>query len=270
MPNITLRGDKGSALSFDEMDNNFKTIGLIHGMDTTVGNVAISADTVTATTGTITTGNIDTVNADDIDVTDSILINSVAETWNSRTRPILATAEADSINAAAKFVRPGTGVGSRSAVVTHTEFGDVGNTINAQAGLGTGFWGTIGASDLTAPLNLSGIQSELKGYISTTDYTPVIKFYTYNNGTTLNSVLEASTDEVKFTNTDQVTVDASHLQLKPVPYADLPTLAAGNADNGKMAFLTTDGAGDSQNKLIVSVGGSWVFVGDSSTTVAAS
>lgn len=205
MSQITLRGNKGSALTYGELDENFATIGLTDGMDTTASNVAISVDTVTATTGTLTTGNIDTVNADDIDVTDSILINSVTETYtNARTRPILATAGADSINAAAKFVRKSNTASTRSAAVTHTEFGDSENTVNAQPGLGTGFWGTIGASDLTAPLNLSGIQSELRTFTSTSDYTPVVKLYTYNNGNTLNSIIEASTDEVRIRNTSAV------------------------------------------------------------------
>jgi hypothetical protein len=270
MSQITLRGNKGSALTYGELDQNFTTIGLTNGMDTAAGNVAISVDTVTATTGTLTTGNIDTVNTDDIDVTNTILINSVTENWNPRTRPIIATAEEDSIGAVAKFVRNSNAVATRSAIVTHTEFGDAENTVNAQSGLGTGFWGTITASDLSQPLNLSGIQSELRGFTSASDYTPVIKLYTYNDGNTLNSVLEASTDEVKFTNTDQVTVDASHLQLKPVAYADLPTLS-GSADDGKIAYLTTDGAGAGQYQLIFSVGGEWKYVNDpGGNSVAAS
>jgi hypothetical protein len=265
MSEITLRGNKGSALTYGELDANFATIGLTDGMDTTAGNVAISVDTVTATTGNITTGNITTVNADDIDVSDSILIN----TTSTEDRPLIVEAKdtLDSVDNIAKFVRHSDEAGAKSAMLAHTEF-----SIPAAAGMGTGIWNQFSASDTTGNRNLSGMQAALKTWTDEDNYTSAFYVYTFDRAsgvTSFNSVFEAGQDEVKFTNTDQVTVDASHLQLKLVDYADLPTLS-GSADDGKIAFLREDGAGANQYKLIFSVGGLWKYVDDPATAVATS
>ena len=75
MSQITLRGDKGSALTYGELDQNFTTIGLADGMDTTAGNVAISVDTVTATTANLTTINTTSATIDDINIGDTLIQN---------------------------------------------------------------------------------------------------------------------------------------------------------------------------------------------------
>lgn len=75
MSQITLRGDKGSALTYGELDQNFTTIGLADGMDITAGNVAISVDTVTATTANLTTINTTSATIDDINIGDTLIQN---------------------------------------------------------------------------------------------------------------------------------------------------------------------------------------------------
>lgn len=259
---ITLRGNKGSALSYGELDGNFTTLGLAHGM--TTSNVAVSVNTATATTGNLTTINSTTVNATDVDVSDSILIN----TSSTEDRPLIVEAKdtLDSVDNVAKFVRHSDDAGSKSALVAHSEF-----SIAAAAGMGTGIWNQFSATDTTSNKNLSGMQAELKTWTDEDNYTSMFSIYTFDRvsaSTSFEPVIQVAQDEVKFTNTDQVTIDSSHLQLKPVDYSDLPTLS-GSSDDGKIAYLKRDGANADQYKLIYSVGGVWNYVADG-TAVATS
>lgn len=76
MTQITLRGNKGSALTYGELDENFTTIGLTDGMNTAAGNVAISVDTATVTNANITTLNTTSATIDDdIDIGDILIQN---------------------------------------------------------------------------------------------------------------------------------------------------------------------------------------------------
>lgn len=262
MSQITLRGNKGSALTYGELDANFATIGLTDGMDTAASNVAISVDTVSATTANLTTINLTTINATDIDVSDSILIN----TSLTEDRPLIVEAKdtLDSVDNVAKFVRHSADAGSKSALVAHSEF-----SIAAAAGMGTGIWNQFSATDTTGNLNLSGMQAEVKTWTDEDNYTSMFSIYTFDRASAVTSfkpVIVAAQDEVKIQHTDQVTIDSSHLQLKPVDYSDLPTLS-GSADDGKIAYLRNDGADNDQYKLIFSVGGVWNYVADGTAVV---
>lgn len=165
---ITLRSG-GATLTHAQLDENFETLGLAHG--DTVANLDVS----------------------------SIIVNSTL----TENRPMIVEANSDSINEVAKFIRPSGSTGTRSALVTHTEFSS-----NATAGQGTGIWSTYRAAD-TGLLNLSGIQSEIRQYTSDTDYTVILKLYTMddNSGANLKSLIEASTDEVRIKNTNAVYIE---------------------------------------------------------------
>ena len=72
---------------------------------------------------------------------------------------------------------------------------------------------------------------------------------------TNNLILDPNTDMVKIQN---------FINLAPVAYANLPTTPA----QGDVAFLTTDGAGASKNKLCYYNGSAWKYFNDDSTVAA--
>ena len=70
-----------------------------------------------------------------------------------------------------------------------------------------------------------------------------------------NLVLDPNTNMVKIQN---------FINLAPVAYASLPTTPA----QGDVAFLTTDGAGATKNKLCYYNGSAWKYFNDDSTVAA--
>lgn len=259
MPEITLRGNKSSALTYGELDSNFTAIGLSHGMDTAASNVAISVDTVTATTGNITTANITTTNATDIDVTNKIEIN------------IQSGKELSD----AVFQSSGTGFRSNtleryvtddnlanSGLVSawlHTDFSDLSagnNTISN--GKGAGFWTQLTIDDGNGSdfqLYSGGIQFKTREVTDLDNYETHCSIHTYHRDSggnqTASDMLTIGKSETKFENTDRVAMYAP-LKIAHYTSTEIASLAA---HTGSIIFNSTAGEFQGWN------GSSWVTLG---------
>lgn len=304
MPNITLRGDKGSALSFAELDNNFKTLGLTHGMQNSSSNVAIGVDTVTSTTADLTTVNATTVNASELTVSGDIYSGEFQ---------LLDTANYDALGL--KVVSPATKAKWSTVSVieyggTYTDelpFGSYHNpTISGECHggseaspaavpngkraiqiLGSARYGS-GDGEVHTIANIIVTTNEAQ---SSTNRGGAITFRVTPNGddTTrdmwkldgngLNSMNLAFDPNGDFTKTNWSTQSTDGfevnsaitfndiLKINLTAYADLPSNPDAST-NGLIAFLSTDGAGTQQNKLIYADAGNWKYVFDNSTVAA--
>mgnify|MGYP000188651370 CR=1 FL=1 len=242
---IITRASKGSALTHVELDGNFTDLdGRVTTLQTDVASLPDVTD------GTV-----------NLDVS-KIIINAT----ESGTDPRIQSqgSQYDSV----RFMRAGqTGASARSTGLFVTEYTDAGHT----AGQGTGYWTRIKTTDKEshggAVLTTFESVTDSNNWTATLEFRPVKSTGGSEDFNT--SVLTVSQDKVEVKNTQDFIVGSGiGLWLKPTAYANLPA-NTGSADDGKVAFLTNDGAGTPQYKLIISVGGAWKYVQDN-TTVAAS
>lgn len=251
---ITLRSDKSSALTHIELDGNFTDLD--GRLQTAEGEIdTLQTDVAALPDVTDGTANLDV---------SSLIIN--ASSNEGRAMVVEATGN---IGTVAKFRRNYNAASPVSALVAHGEY-----SIAGAAEMGSGIWVTTGATDTNNAINLSGMQGQLEEFTSETDYKAKFQIYTIDtsnptgNGA-LQPVLSASQTKVEVKNTqDFVLAQSVGLHLTPTAYADLPS-NTGSSDDGKIAYLTTDGAGTNRFVPIYSIGGVWKYFSDN-TTVAAS
>lgn len=264
MSSITLRSNKQLPLSYGELDANFTTLGLSHGMDTAANNVAISVDTITATTGNFTTVNSATINETDINVTNKIEVNIPA--GNQVSNSVFHSSGPDfTSNILERYVtnEADADKGLVSAWL-HTDFSDLSaenNTISN--GKGAGFWTQLSVDDgngsKAPPLYTGGIQFKTREVTDLNNYETHCSIHTYHRenggGQIASDMLTIGKSETKFENTDRV---AMYAPLKVAHYTatEISTLAA---HDGTIIFNTT--AGEFQGWD----GTSWVNLGAASS-----
>jgi len=232
MTTITLRTDKGSALSFGELDGNFQTLGLTNGM--TTSNVAVAVNTVTATTGTITTNTVTTLNVTDIDVSNQIVINETPGNYASQmfvskgdifdANLIIRTSDAPAGNTALTYQREHTG--------------------NAESGIGAGVFARFKTADITAVENLGGWDFKINDYTDVNNYNTKWSPYVYNT---------ASGTQTAFNpiHIEHDNIEANvPVQLKS--YSNTQRNALTNLVNGQLIYNTDT------NKVQARVEGAWV------------
>jgi hypothetical protein len=273
---ITLRGNKGSALTYGELDANYTTLGLTHGM--TTSNVAISVDTVTATTANLTTINAtSTTIDDDIDIGDILMQNK--SILPAKGVHVLADDQEDrwALFQLEEYINNKPYSINNPSVMGLVHRGSVASPIAVEAYktclaiTGAARNGT-GADDTDA---VGQLRIETNEAQSSTNKGGAIKMRIIPNGTT--SMRDAwkingtdtrldnsfdpdgdfdkttwstqSTDGFEFdsvTKMNQKTTFADTLNLEPTNYADLPA----SPSTGDIAMLVNDGAGTYQGKPI--------------------
>ena len=237
---VTLRTNKSSALSFGELDGNFTTLGLTHGM--TTSNVAVAVNTVTATTGTITTANNTTTNTTDIDVSGRILVN---ETTSAQTTArnshfpnshsvIYAEDYKDHI-----VIKPGSAVSATTNMTYQRAFEG-----NAAAGIGVGIFGQFTATDVTTPDFLGGWDFTINNYTDTNNFDTKWAPYVYSTA----SGTRTSHTPIAIEH-DNIEANAP-VQLKSYTTTESNNLT--NLKNGQLIYNTN------LNKVQARVEGDWV------------
>jgi len=73
--------------------------------------------------------------------------------------------------------------------------------------------------------------------------------------TEITGISSKSGSDLTLTSATEMVKVSKFINLTPVAYANLPASAA----QGDMAFLTTDGAGDTQNQMIYYNGSAWKY-----------
>lgn len=185
---ITTRAGKGSALTHAELDGNFTDL------DTRLTTAEGEINTLEAGAASLFdgTGNLDV---------SSIIINSSL----TETRPLIAESDGDNINSVSKLIRQGTSTGAKSALVAHTEF-----SVAGASGMGTGIWNTVNATDMSAPINVSGMQAEVKAYTDENNYTSEFAIYTYDKSggaVSFGKKLSVAEDEVRVSTNGVVVIE---------------------------------------------------------------
>lgn len=255
MPKITLRGNKTTALTYGELDENFTALGLAHDMDTAGSNVAVSVDTVTATTGTLTTGAITTVNATDVNVSGAIITGGFTEEGDDAKIQSIGTAFDSHL-----FTRTASdtqGTNDLISLMVQTDYDTEGHNLadNQSAGI----FGKFDTADKTDVLG-GGLKWVADNVTDTNNFNTHVQLSCYD-------VVSGSNSEVLYTLEPKKAVFPGALKLTPTDYADLPA-NSGSSDNGMIAFLNQDGGGATQDKLIYSQGGAWYYVHDNSTVAS--
>tara|TARA_B100001093_G_scaffold342101_1_gene326935 strand:+ start:1163 stop:1867 length:705 start_codon:yes stop_codon:yes gene_type:complete len=229
---INLRTNKGSALSFGELDGNFTTLGLTHGM--TNSNVAIGVNAVTATTGTITTAGVTTLNVTDIDVSNQIVINETPGNYTSQMFVSKATTFDSHL-----VIRTSDAVAGNTALTYQRE-----HTGNAASGIGAGVFAQFKSADITSVENLGGWDFKINDYTDVNNYNTKWSPYVYNT---------ASGTQTAF---NPIHIEHDNIEAKvPVQLASYDTTQAnalGNLKNGMLIYNTNT------NKVQARVEGAWV------------
>ena len=229
---INLRGNLSQAMSASELDGNFTTLGLTHGM--TTSNVAIGVNAVTATTGTITTAGVTTLNVTDIDVSNQIVINETPGNYASQmfvskgdifdSNLIIRTSDAPAGNTALTYQREHTG--------------------NAESGIGAGVFARFKTADITAVENLGGWDFKINDYTDVNNYNTKWSPYVYNT---------ASGTQTAFNpiHIEHDNIEANvPVQLKSYTTSESNNLT--NLKNGQLIYNTN------LNKVQARVEGAWV------------
>ena len=229
---INLRTNKGSALSFGELDGNFTTLGLTHGM--TNSNVAIGVNAVTATTGTITTAGVTTLNVTDIDVSNQIVINETPGNYTSQMFVSKATTFDSHL-----VIRTSDAVAGNTALTYQRE-----HTGNAASGIGAGVFAQFKSADITSVENLGGWDFKINDYTDVNNFNTKWSPYVYNT---------ASGTATQF---NPIHIEHDNIEAKvPVQLASYDTTQAnalGNLKNGMLIYNTNT------NKVQARVEGAWV------------
>ena len=229
---ITLRTNKEAALSFGELDANFTTLGLTHGM--TTSNVAVGVNTVTATTGTITTNNVTTLNVADVDVSSKIIINETL--GNYPNAKFVCSSPAYDSNL---VIRTSGAVAGNIALTYQREHDG-----NAEAGIGVGFFSQFKATDVTTAQFLGRVEHNINNFTDNDDYDTKFRISTYTN------VAGTQTEVFPITiEHDNIEANAP-VQLKS--YSNTERNALTNLVNGQLIYNTDT------NKVQARVEGAWV------------
>ena len=229
---ITLRTNKDAALSFGELDANFTTLGLTHGM--TTSNVAVGVNTVTATTGTITTNNVTTLNVADVDVSSKIIINETI--GNYPNAKFVCSSPAYDSNL---VIRTSGAVAGNIALTYQREHDG-----NAEAGIGVGFFSQFKATDVTTAQFLGRVEHNINNFTDNDDYDTKFRISTYTN------VAGTQTEVFPITiEHDNIEANAP-VQLKS--YSNTERNALTNLVNGQLIYNTDT------NKVQARVEGAWV------------
>jgi hypothetical protein len=255
MPEITLRGNKGSALTFAELDGNFTALGLTDGMSNTSGNVAMSVDTLTSTTVNATTLNIS-----NLDV--SKMIIDTPTSGGEGSAPTLQSygdnfdSNLMARNVASSYASPGqVSLYLRSDYHQNNHVGEVGQSC--------GLFGDIYVDDGTGTVEQifgGRYQWAIKSWTDNDNWETAADITVYGKNAGSLSVTNAfSVDKEKIT--------APAMKMSLTAYADLPSNPDASA-NGLIAMLSTDGAGTQKNAMIYADGGNWRYVSDNSTVAA--
>ena len=229
---VTLRTNKGSALSFGELDGNFTTLGLTNGM--TTSNVAVAVNTVTATTGTITTNTVTTLNVTDVDVSNKIIINETPS--NYANAMFVSSGPAFDSNL---IIRTSDAVAGNIALTYQRE-----HTGNAAAGIGVGFFSQFKATDVTTAQFLGRVEHNINDFTDNNDYNTKLRISTYTN--------------VAGTQTEIFPIAIEHDNIEanaPVQLKSLTTTEANNLTNLKNGQLIYN---TNLNKVQARVEGAWV------------
>ena len=229
---ITLRTNKDAALSFGELDANFTTLGLTHGM--TTSNVAVGVNTVTATTGTITTNNVTTLNVADVDVSSKIVINETLGDYPNA--KFVCSSPAYDSNL---VIRTSGAVAGNIALTYQREHDG-----NAEAGIGVGFFSQFKATDVTTAQFLGRVEHNINNFTDNDDYDTKFRISTYTN------VAGTQTEVFPITiEHDNIEANAP-VQLKS--YSNTERNALTNLVNGQLIYNTDT------NKVQARVEGAWV------------
>lgn len=223
---ITTRAGKTSALTHDELDANFTTLGLAHG--DTVANLDVS----------------------------KIIINATESGSDPRLQA--QGVQYDSV----RFMRTGqTGATAKSTGLFVTEYTDAGHT----AGQGTGYWTRIKTTDKEshggAVITAFESVTDSNNWTAALEFRPVKSTSGTEDFNT--TVLSVSQDKVVFKDTDRVEISTQiPMRLVETHADDLPSPAV----KGDVLFLGFDGADPSvyHGKLIYFTGTQWNFVHDDS------
>ena len=232
MTTINLRTNKGSALSSGELDGNFTTLGLTHGM--TTSNVAVGVNTVTATTGTITTNNVTTLNVADVDVSGKIVINETLGSFPSNTKFVSSGPAYDSN----LIIRTSDAVVGNIALTYQREHSGV-----AAAGIGVGYFSQFKASDVSTAQFLGRVEHNINDFTDNNDYNTKLRISTYTNvAGTQTEVFPIAIEH------DNIEANAP-VQLKSLSNTDRNALT--NLKNGQLIFNTDT------SKVQVRINGGW-------------
>ena len=231
MTTINLRTNKGSALSSGELDGNFTTLGLTHGM--TTSNVAVGVNTVTATTGTITTNNVTTLNVTDIDVSNQIVINETPSNYASQMFVSKATSFDSNL-----VIRTSDAVAGNTALTYQRE-----HVGDAAAGIGAGVFAQFKTSDITDVENLGGWDFIINDYTDVDNYNTKWSPYVYNTV----SGTQTAFNPIHIEH-DNIQANAP-VQLKSYSTSQMNAIA--NSVDGQLIYNTDD------NHVYVKTDSSW-------------
>ena len=294
---ITLRGNKGSSLTTSEFDGNLTTLGLTHGM--TSSNVAIGVDTITSNTADLTTVNaseltvsgdiytgeyelLDTANYDSLGV--KVVSPATKAKWSAISVIEYGGTYTDELPFGS-FHNPtisGECHGGSEASPAAVPNGKRAIQIlgGARYGSGDGEVHTIG--NIIISTNEAQSSTNRGGAITFrvtpngSDTTRDMWKLDGNGSTSMNLAFDPNADFTKTNwstqSTDGFEVNSAItfndiLKITLTAYADLPSNPDAST-NGLIAFLSTDGAGVQQNKLIYADAGNWKYVWDNSLVAA--
>lgn len=249
MPEITLRGNKQSALTFAELDENFTTLGLTDGMSNASGNVAVSVDTLTSTTVNATTLNIS-----NLDVS-KLIIDTPTSGGEGPAPTLQSYGDNFDSNLFARIV--GSSYTSPAAISLYLRTDYHQNNHVGEVGQSCGLFGDIKVDDGAGNVETiygGRYQWAIKSWTDNDNWETAADITVYEkNAGTLSITNAFSVDKEKIT--------APAMKMSPTAYADLPSNPDASA-NGLIAFLSTDGASAPQYKLIYADGGNWKYVFD--------
>jgi hypothetical protein len=240
MTTINLRGNLDQAMSSGQLDGNFTTLGLTHGMNTS--NVAIGVETVTATIGTITTANNTTTNTTNIDVSGRILVNETTSAQTTARNSHFPNAHSVIYTEDYKdhiIIKPGGAVNATTNMTYQRAFeGD------AAAGIGVGIFGQFTATDVTTPEYLGGWDFTINNFTDTNNFDTKWAPYVYSTASGTRTVHTPIAIEH-----DNIEANAP-VQLKS--YSNTQRNALTNLVNGQLIYNTDT------NKVQARVEGDWV------------
>jgi hypothetical protein len=133
------------------------------------------------------------------------------------------------------------------------------NSHNLQDNQSAGMFAWIVTADKSDVLG-GGVKWITDNVTDTNNFNTLVQLTCYDTD-------DGSRSEAIYTLEPKKAVFPNSLQLTPTAYADLPT-NSGSADDGMIAFLSTDGASVTQNKPIYSVNGGWNYLHDNSAVAS--
>jgi hypothetical protein len=227
---ITLRIDKGSALSHDELDGNFTDLdGRVTTLQTDVAAIPDVTD------GT-----------ENLDVSSIIVrssLSAIGTQYNSNTLERIA----------------GTGEGATDVISCLFRSDYSVNSHNLQDNQSAGMFAWIVTADKSDVLG-GGVKWITDNVTDTNNFNTLVQLTCYDT-------VGGSRSEAIYTLEPKKAVFPNSLQLTPTAYADLPD-NPDYTTNGMIAFLSTDGASANQYKPIYSVNGVWNYFDDNSAVAS--